>query len=257
MTPSPLHTREDVSNSNANSNAMPNASENADTAATSAEADAGALASAAESLVDAGVRIVDAGLSPGSSGNVSVRVGDRVLITPGGSSLGRLDASRLSVLTMDGDWLAGDKPSKEASLHLAFYRKNPTHTAVVHVHSAQAVAASCLEPWSENSALPPLTPYFVMRAGQTPLVAYRAPGSPELGELLLGIPFEFHAALLQNHGQITSGTTLDAALDAAIEVEEAARIALVTAGQPRRLLDADEIAALTAAHGSNWATPER
>lgn len=235
MTPSPLHTREDVST----------------------HPDAGALASAAETLVDAGVRIVDAGLSPGSSGNVSVRVGDRVLITPGGSSLGRLDAARLSVLTMGGDWLAGDKPSKEASLHLAFYRKNPTHTAVVHVHSAQAVAASCLEPWAENSALPPLTPYFVMRAGQTPLVAYRAPGSPELGDLLLDIPFAFHAALLQNHGQITSGATLDAALDAAIEVEEAARIALVTAGQPRRLLAADEIAALTAAHGSNWATPER
>ena len=235
MTPSPLHTREDVST----------------------HPDSGALASAAETLVDAGVRIVDAGLSPGSSGNVSVRVGDRVLITPGGSSLGRLDAARLSVLTMDGDWLAGDKPSKEASLHLAFYRKNPAHTAVVHVHSAQAVAASCLEPWAENSALPPLTPYFVMRAGQTPLVPYRAPGSPELGELLAALPFPFHAALLQNHGQLTSGGDLAAAIDAAIEVEEAARIALITAGLQRRLLDDVEIADLAERYGSSWTPVSR
>ena len=209
-------------------------------------------------LVAAGASVVAAGLSPGSSGNISVRDGDeRVLITPGVSVLGALDPSRISVVGMDGEWLSGDKPSKEASLHLALYRKNPSHRAIVHVHSAQAVAASCVEPWADNSALPPLTPYFVMRAGQTPLVPYRAPGSPELGDLLLAIGFPFASALLQNHGQITSSATMAGAIDAAIEVEEAARIALLTAGQQRRLLGDAEISELSEKYGSDWTLGSR
>ena len=209
-------------------------------------------------LVAAGASVVAAGLSPGSSGNISVRDGDdRVLITPGGSVLGALDPSRISVVGMDGEWLSGDKPSKEASLHLALYRKNPSHRAIVHVHSAQAVAASCVEPWADNSALPPLTPDFVMRAGQTPLVPYRAPGSPELGDLLLAIGFPFASALLQNHGQITSSATMAGAIDAAIEVEEAARIALLTAGQQRRLLGDAEISELSEKYGSDWTLGSR
>lgn len=204
-------------------------------------------------LVEAGRAVVAAGLSPGSSGNISVRAADgSILITPGGSSLGALDPDRISVVSAEGDWLSGDKPSKEVALHLALYRKNPGHHAVVHVHSAHAVAASCVQPWSESSALPPITPYFVMRAGQTPLVPYRAPGSAELGELLLAIGFPFASALLQNHGQVTSAPTLGDAIDAAVEVEEAARITLITAGQQRRLLSDAEISELTERYGSDW-----
>ncbi|NUJ86723.1 aldolase [Plantibacter sp. MCCC 1A11337] len=210
----------------------------------------------ASDLVAAGAAVVAAGLSPGSSGNLSARATDgTILITPGGAVLGALDPDRLAVLDAHGEWVGGDKPSKEASLHLALYRKNPEHRAIVHVHSPQAVAASCLEPWAPHSALPPLTPYFVMRAGQTPLVPYRAPGSPELADLLTVLTFPFHAALLQNHGQLTSGRDLATAIDAAIEVEEASRITLMTAGQRRRLLDEAEIADLTARYGSSW-TPD-
>ncbi|MBD7995725.1 class II aldolase/adducin family protein [Arthrobacter sp. Sa2CUA1] len=209
-------------------------------------------------LVDAGKAVVAAGLSPGSSGNISVRGDDgRIYITPGGSSLGALDPDRISVLSPEGDWLSGDKPSKEIGLHLGLYRKNPDHYAVVHVHSAQAVAASCVSPWSEASALPPLTPYFVMRAGQTPLVPYRAPGSADLGKLLLAIDYPFSSALLQNHGQVTSARTLAGAIDAAVEVEEASRIALLTAGQERRLLTDAEITELTGRYGSDWTLGNR
>jgi L-fuculose-phosphate aldolase len=224
----------------------------------SAGSDAPVALALLEELVDAGKKVVAAGLSPGSSGNISARGGDgRVFITPGGSSLGALDPDRISVLSPDGEWLSGDRPSKEVGLHLAFYRKNPTHHAVVHVHSAQAVAASCVLPWSESSALPPLTPYFVMRAGQTPLVPYRAPGSAELGTLLLAIDHPFSSALLQNHGQVTSARSLSGAIDAAIEVEEASRITLITAGQDRRLLTDDEISELTERYGSDWTLVNR
>jgi ribulose-5-phosphate 4-epimerase/fuculose-1-phosphate aldolase len=224
----------------------------------SAGSDSQASLALRQELVGAGKAVVAAGLSPGSSGNISARGADgRVFITPGGSSLGALDPDRISELSPDGEWLFGDKPSKEVGLHLALYRKNPTHHAVVHVHSAQAVAASCVLPWSESSALPPLTPYFVMRAGQTPLVPYRAPGSAELGTLLLAIDYPFSSALLQNHGQVTSARTLAGAIDAAVEVEEASRIALITAGQDRRLLTNHEISELTERYGSDWTLVNR
>jgi 3-dehydro-4-phosphotetronate decarboxylase len=203
-------------------------------------------------LVDLAARVAAAGISPGSSGNISIRVGDRVLASGTGSELGRFGPEHVAEVSLDGEHLRGPKASKETSLHLALYRKNPEHTAVVHVHSPQAVALSCLEPWSETSAVPPLTPYFVMRVGQTPLIPFRAPGSPELGALLEALPFPFRAALLANHGQITSAEAPDAAVDAAVELEEACRIALLTAGLPRRVLPAAEIRALSERWGSPW-----
>lgn len=204
-------------------------------------------------LVATGIAIEAAGLCRGSSGNMSLRVGDDlVVMTPSGSLLGDLDPSSLSVATVDGRHLSGGAPSKELPLHLEMYRKNPSHRAVIHVHSAHAIAASCLEPWSDFSALPPLTPYFVMRAGQTPLVPYAHPGSHELAKNLKQIGSPFSSALLQNHGQITSNTTLDSALDSAIEVEEAARATLLTAGKPARILTSDEARELADRNGTFW-----
>jgi ribulose-5-phosphate 4-epimerase/fuculose-1-phosphate aldolase len=203
-------------------------------------------------VVAAGARVAAAGISPGSSGNLSVAHGDRVYATGTGTDLGRLRREDIAVLDREGRHLEGPKASKETSLHLAFYRKNPQHTAVVHVHSPQAVALSCLEPWSELSAVPPLTPYFVMRVGQTPMIPFRTPGSPELGELLLELDFPFHAALLANHGQITSATDVTRAVEAAVELEEACRIALLTGGHPRRMLPEADIRSLSEKWGTPW-----
>ncbi|WP_440710625.1 class II aldolase/adducin family protein [Herbiconiux sp. YIM B11900] len=203
-------------------------------------------------VVAAGARVAAAGISPGSSGNVSVAHGDRIYATGTGTDLGRLRRGDIAVLDREGRHLEGPKASKETSLHLAFYRKNPTHTAVVHVHSPNAVALSCLEPWSELSAVPPLTPYFVMRVGQTPMIPFRAPGSPELGELVLELDYPFQAALLANHGQITSATDVTRAVEAAVELEEACRIALLTGGHPRRMLPEADIRALSEKWGTPW-----
>lgn len=205
-----------------------------------------------DAVIAAGRRLAAAGISPGSSGNLSVRHGDRVYATGTGTRLGHLGRDDVAVLDLDGTPIAGPKASKETSLHLAFYRKNPEHTAVVHVHSPNAVALSCLEPWSAASAVPPLTPYFVMRVGQTPLIPFRAPGSSELGELVLALDLPFHAALLANHGQITSATDAGRAVDAAVELEEACRIALLTDGMARRLLPAAEIESIAATWGTPW-----
>ncbi|KAA9156946.1 aldolase [Amycolatopsis acidicola] len=210
-----------------------------------------------DQLVEAGRRLAAAGISPGTSGNLSVRDGDRMLITGTGADLGRLSEADVAEVGMDGGRLGGPRPSKEVSVHLAMYERNPGHTATVHVHSPHAVAVACLPPWSEASALPPLTPYFVMRVGQTPLIPYRAPGDPELGTLIAGHPLAFRAALLANHGQVTSGTGLDDALTAAVELEETCRIALLTDGRAPRTLDAAAIAELTRRNGTSWDTPAR
>lgn len=207
---------------------------------------------AAEQLIAAGARIVDVGLSPGSSGNLSIRAGDRIYITGSGTSLGQLKPADIAVLDEDGVHVGGARPSKESPLHVAFYRRDPGHGAVVHLHSPSAVAASCLEPWAEHSAVPPLTPYFVMRVGQTPLMPYRHPGDAQLGSDLLGIPWRLRAALLANHGSVVAGTDMDDAVDRAIELEEACRISLLTAQAPRRLLTENQVAELATQWKSPW-----
>lgn len=213
--------------------------------------------SAAEELIAAGARVVEDGLSPGSSGNISVRDGDRVLVSGSGTSLGRLGPGDIAVLDLGGRHTGGARPSKEWPLHLAFYARDPGHRAVVHVHSPYAVAASCLEPWSEASAVPPLTPYYVMRVGQAPLLPYRRPGDPGLGDDLLACPWELRGALLANHGSVLAGATATEACERAVELEEACRITLLTSGLPRRELTADEVAELAERWSSPWGARAR
>jgi ribulose-5-phosphate 4-epimerase/fuculose-1-phosphate aldolase len=199
---------------------------------------------AVDRLIHAGRALVEAGLSPGSSGNVSVRDGDRILMSGTGTRLGALAPGDIAVLDTQGTHLSGAKPSKEVSLHLALYAKNPDHTAVVHVHSPYAVTVSCLASWSDHSAVPPLTPYSLMRVGQVPLLPFAAPGDPAMGEL--------RAALLANHGAVVSGEDLDRAVDSTVELEEACRITVLTDGSDRRLIDAAEVRAITSRWGMPW-----
>lgn len=205
-----------------------------------------------DSLIETGRQLAAAGISPGSTGNISARDGKRIYMSGTGTDLGRLEPGDIAVVDTDGVLIEGPQPSKEVSLHAVFYRKNREHSAVVHVHSPHAVAVSCLEPFSPASAVPPITPYFLMRVGQTPLIPFRAPGDPELAGCLLADPHEFRAALLANHGQITSGTDLAAALSAAVELEETCRITLLTQGHPRRLISDADIVSITRRWGTPW-----
>jgi len=209
---------------------------------------------AVDQLIAAGRALVEAGLSPGSSGNVSVRDGDRILMSGTGTRLGTLRPDDIAVLDASGGHVSGAKPSKEVSLHLALYAKNPDHRAVVHVHSPYAVAVSCLAPWSEHSAVPPLTPYALMRVGQAPLLPFAAPGDPAMGDLISDSPFEFRAALLANHGAVVSGETVERAVDSMVELEEACRITVLTDGADRRLIEPAHVHAITAQWGMPWAT---
>lgn len=203
-------------------------------------------------LVAAGAHLTSLGLSSGASGNVSVREDDMIVMSPTGSSLGRLDPDDLSVLDFAGTLAEGPKASKEFPFHRAFYRRDPDVRAVVHVHSVAALAVSCLDPWRDWSAVPPLTPYFVMRVGQTPLVPYADPGDAAQADLIEAIPFPIRAVLLQNHGAVACGATMAEALEAVIELEQTCEILLRLGSRAAHLVDDDAVDRLAVRYGSPW-----
>jgi len=187
------------------------------------------------------------GFSVGSAGNISVRLPDGYLMTPTNSSLGRLDPERLSKLDSDFRHVDGDKPSKEVFMHRAFYRARDDAGAVVHLHSTQATAVSCLPDVELANPIPPLTPYFVMRVGRhMPIIPYYRPGDPAMEPAIHQAAKDARAVLLANHGPVVSGKTLTDAVYAAEEVEEAAKLFLLLRGQSPRLLDDAQVTDLLA-----------
>ncbi|PYE54586.1 3-oxo-tetronate 4-phosphate decarboxylase [Deinococcus yavapaiensis] len=207
---------------------------------------------AREQLVEVAASFHRRGLSPGSSGNLSVRLPDGFLCTPTNASLGSLDPRRLSKLDEGGAHVSGDPPTKETFLHLAMYGQRPDANAVVHLHSPFAVAVSCLADLDERSVLPPITPYFVMRVGKLPLVEYVRPGDPKLGEAVANVARSHACVLLANHGPVTSGRTLGEAVNAAEELEETARLYLTLRGQALRVLTSEQIDELRRVFGAHW-----
>ncbi|MEV4808059.1 3-oxo-tetronate 4-phosphate decarboxylase [Nonomuraea sp. NPDC049421] len=196
------------------------------------------------SIVAAARSLFARGLTHGSTGNLSVRVGDRVLVTPTGSSLGTVEAADLSLIDLTGAHVGGPKPSKEAFLHAALLRARPDAQAVVHTHSTYAAAVSCMDGLDPDDALPPLTAYFAMRVGRLPLLPYYAPGDAALGPAAEEKARTHRALLLSNHGPIVAGASLGAALDAVEELEETAKLFLLLRGVPTRPLTPEQRAAL-------------
>ncbi len=184
------------------------------------------------------------GLTAGSSGNISARCEAGFLVTPTNSCLGLLDPATLSLLDENWSYRGGDRPTKELPLHRAFYQARPQCHAVVHLHSVYATALSCLSDTDPDDAIPPLTPYAVMRVGRVPLLPYTAPGSPDVVPLVLAKAHDHAAVLLANHGPVVSGLSIDGAVFAAEELEETAKLALLTRGLPVRHLDPAQIGML-------------
>ena len=147
-----------------------------------------------------GKSLFERGLTSGSSGNMSVRTPDGYLATPTNSCLGFLEPDRLSKLDTEGKHISGDLPTKELPLHFGFYRSRPSASAVVHLHSTFATALSCLDDTNPDDAIPPITPYVVMRAGRVPVAPYTRPGSADLFALIAERAADHPAIPLANHG---------------------------------------------------------
>jgi ribulose-5-phosphate 4-epimerase/fuculose-1-phosphate aldolase len=202
-----------------------------------------------EQIVEFGRSLFERGLTAGSSGNLSVRLHDGWLLTPTNASLGRLDPARLSKLDWDGRLLSGERPSKEAFLHRAMYHGRDGANAIVHLHSTHSAAVSCMCGLKHDDCIPPLTPYFVMKIGRLPLVPYHRPGDPDLAGAVGVLARKHSAVLLANHGPVVSGSSLEAAVYAAEELEETAKLFLLLRDVPTRPLDAAQIDELKSTFG--------
>jgi ribulose-5-phosphate 4-epimerase/fuculose-1-phosphate aldolase len=203
-----------------------------------------------EAIAAHGRLLFGRGFSVGSAGNISVRLPDGFLITPTNSCLGRLDPGRISKLDREYRHVSGDKPSKEVFMHRAFLEARPEAGAVVHLHSTHATAIACLAAPGEPAPIPPLTPYFVMRIGRVlPVVPYYRPGDAAMEPAIAAAARDARAVLLANHGPVVSGRTLDDAVYAAEELEEAAKLALLLRGQGARELTRAQVEDLLGTFG--------
>jgi ribulose-5-phosphate 4-epimerase/fuculose-1-phosphate aldolase len=201
-------------------------------------------------LSEFGASLFARGFSVGSAGNISMRLSDGYLMTPTNSSLGRLNPERLSKLDRNFQHVGGDKPSKEVFMHRAFYQAREDSGAVVHLHSTQATAVSCLPDVDQSNPIPPLTPYFVMRVGRLmPIIPYYRPGDPAMEPAINAAAKNARAVLLANHGPVVSGKSLTDAVYAAEELEEAAKLFLMLRGQSARLLSDTQVDDLLATFG--------
>ncbi len=192
-----------------------------------------------------GRSLFERGLTPGSSGNISVRLDDGGwLVTPTNASLGFLDPERLSRLDANGSLLSGDTPTKEIPLHTSLYETRATARAIVHLHSTHSVALTMLPEIDPRAALPPMTPYYLMRAGQTALLPYYRPGDPAVADAIRGLAGKYSSVLLANHGPVVAGDSLEAAVFATEELEETAKLYLLLRNLNPRYLTPAQVADL-------------
>lgn len=197
--------------------------------------------------------IYDRGLTNGSTGNISMRLSDAsLLVTPTGSAMGFLDPARISHLDEQGTLIAGDPPTKEMPLHSAFYVTRSQTGAVVHLHSSHATALSLLQDIDPDNVLPPITPYAIMKMGKVKLLPFFMPGDPAMGDAVRGLAGRRSAVLLANHGPVVAAKTLEAAVFAMEELEENAKLALLTRGMPINMLTQNQVMQIVRTFNVDW-----
>jgi 3-dehydro-4-phosphotetronate decarboxylase len=219
---------------------------------------------AREDICRVGKSLFERGYVHATAGNVSVRLDDAdgggFLITPTDACLGFLDPARLARLDADGRQTSGDTASKTIALHARIYRAatqfDPETRCVIHTHATNCVALSLRV--VDEELLPPLTPYFVMKVGHVPLLAYHRPGDPKAAEQvglaitrfgLLGTPIR--AAMLSRLGPMVWHESPAAAMAVLEELEETARLMLF-GGQSAEPLTAAQIDELRGVFGARW-----
>jgi len=202
----------------------------------------GELQAAREQLVSYCGRLIADGLAVGAAGNMSVRVGDLVAITPSGIRYGDLVPPDVCIVTMAGEEVAASEtPSSELPMHLAVYASTNA-AAVVHTHSTEVIALS-----ATHDELPAIHYAIAALGGPVRVAEYTRFGSAGLAEVAAKALAGRSAAILQNHGAVCYGRTLAEAYDRALLLEWLAKVFRLACsyGQPRILTQAelDEVSA--------------
>lgn len=194
---------------------------------------------ARRAVADTGRKMIEDGLVEGTAGNVSVRAGDIVAISPSSVPYDQVTEDSVCVLDLDGNILSQNvtRPSSETSMHLSIYRETDAQ-AVVHHHGLSSVIASTV-----LDELPALHYYAVRLGGPTRVARYERFGTPELARSVSAALVDRTAALMQNHGAVAYGASLDEAYDRARLLEWlcALYIGAASIAQPR-VLSTDELA---------------
>ncbi|MGW2729344.1 class II aldolase/adducin family protein [Streptomyces sp. NPDC001494] len=178
-------------------------------------------------LVATARRTVADGLVVGTSGNVSARVGDVVLVTPSGVPYDRLTPADITGVDLDGRQVLGTLvPTSELPMHLAVYRSTDAR-AVVHTHAVHATAVSTLV-----TELPPIHYMTASLGGPVRVAPYAAYGTDELAGNMLAALAGRSGCLLRNHGTVTHGATLDQAYDRTAQLEWMCRLWLTASSVP-------------------------
>ncbi|AQT10224.1 putative aldolase [Pseudomonas protegens] len=204
-----------------------------------------------EEICDVGRSLYQRGYTVGSAGNISARLDDGWLITPTDICLGRLDPAAIAKVNLAGEWVSGDKPSKTLALHRQVYDRNPGVGGVVHTHSTHLVALTLAGVWREDDILPPLTPYQVMKIGHIPLIGYQRPGSPKVAEQVAQLANQVRGVMLERLGPVVWESSVSKASYALEELEETARLWLMSQPRPAPL-DQAALDELRDAFGATW-----
>ncbi|MGW4227308.1 class II aldolase/adducin family protein [Streptomyces bauhiniae] len=180
-----------------------------------------------DELVTTARRTVADGLVVGTSGNVSVRVADTVLVTPSGVPYDRLTPADVTGVDLSGRQVLGTLvPTSELPLHLAVYRTTEAR-AIVHTHAVHATAVSTLV-----TELPAIHYMTGALGGPVRVAPYAPYGTPELAAHALRALQDRSGCLLRNHGTLTYGDTLDRAYDRTAQLEWMCRVWLTASSVP-------------------------
>ena len=206
--------------------------------------DSDGLQAAREQLVGYSARLLDDGLAVGSAGNMSVRAGDTVAITPSGVSYAEMRPEDVCLVTLDGAEPAGlvqETPSSETPMHLAIYAATKAG-AVVHTHSPEVIALS-----AAREELPAIHYAITGLGGPVRVAPYVRFGSAGLAAAAVEALDGRSAVILRNHGAVTYGRDLAQAYDRALLLEWLARTyrLALSYGEPS-ILSAAELDEVTA-----------
>lgn len=199
-------------------------------------------------------RLAAEGLLIGTAGNVSVldEATGNLAITATGVVLAECTPDQVSVLDPNGVLIAGElEPTSELELHLAVVA-NGGVGAIVHTHAPAATAVGCV-----RESLPVIHYQQLLLGGEIPVAPYATFGTPELASIVSATLLGRSAALMANHGAVTTGTTLAKAVDNALLLEWCCRLLIDSSvlGSPRFLDEADQVAVIEAAVTRNYGTP--
>lgn len=204
-------------------------------------------------VADASRRLAAEGLLVGTAGNVSVRDGDRVAVTPSGLDLAECRPDDVTVVTTGGRMLAGRlEPTSELALHLGVYADTPAG-AVVHTHAPYATALACVV-----DEVPVIHYQQLLLGGAIRVAPYATFGTPELAAHVRTALAGRQAALMASHGSVVLGATVEKAVEHALLLEwlatlyhRASRI-----GTPRVLSEADQVEVISAALARGYGTTQ-